>query len=191
MESFCDYVDNHIEVVKNLKSDDYLTSNLDLSIIEIVKKLKLGGKLLACGNGGSAADSQHLVAELVGKFNFKRDPIAAISLTTNSSVLTAWSNDESFDDVFARQVAALGGVNDILIGISTSGSSKNVLEAFKVARARGIFSIGISGRRGAEIDEVVDIALNVNSQSTPLIQEAHIIIYHYLCARVEELMQEN
>ena len=132
-----------------------------------------------------------MVAELVGKFNFKRDPIAAISLTTNSSVLTAWSNDESFDDVFARQVAALGGVNDILIGISTSGSSKNVLEAFKVARARGIFSIGISGRRGAEIDEVVDIALNVNSQSTPLIQEAHIIIYHYLCARVEELMQEN
>ena len=189
VENFCDYLDQHIEVVQNLRADNLLISTLDYSISEIVKKLKLGGKLMVCGNGGSAADSQHLVAELVGKFNFDRAPIAAISLTTNTSVLTAWSNDEGFDDVFARQVAALGRPNDVLVGISTSGASKNILKAITTAREMGVLSIGITGRAGAKIDRLADIVLNADSQSTPIIQELHVIMYHYICARIEMLMQ--
>ena len=188
-KKFSDYLDEHIKVVTDLKSDTLLISSLEYAISEIVKRLKLGGKLLVCGNGGSAADSQHIVAELVGTITFDRAPIAALSLTTNTSVLTAWSNDKSFDDVFARQVAALGRSNDILFGISTSGSSRNVLEAFKVAGNIGILSIGVTGRAGAEIDGLADIVLNANSESTPLIQAAHIIMYHYICARIEILMQ--
>ena len=147
-------------------------------------------RYLCVETGGSAADSQHLVAELVGKFNIKREPIPAISLTVNTSTLTAWSNDESFEDVFARQVYALGQENDVLVGITTSGASKNVLSAFNVARELGIYSVCLTGSGKHSKLANADLILNVSSDVTPLIQEAHLVIYHYICAQIELQMSK-
>lgn len=191
MNHFITYIDEHLELISHLKTDKCLMKNLEIGLNESVKRLNSGGKLLICGNGGSAADAQHIAAELVGKFNFYREPIAAISLTANSSILTAWSNDESFDDVFARQVEALGSRKDVLIGISTSGRSKNVLNAFCAAKKLGIFCIGLTGSVDREFMRQTDVSLSVQSTLTPLIQEAHIVIYHYFCAQIEVRMMRN
>ena len=140
MDKFIEYLSAHTKLIDSLKDVGFIRK-IERTIDEIVARLHIGGTILVCGNGGSAADSQHLVAELVGKFNFKRKPIPAISLTENTSTLTAWSNDESFEDVFARQVNALACKKDVLIGITTSGTSKNVLNAISAARDLGVYSI--------------------------------------------------
>jgi len=145
-----------------------------------------GHKLMFCGNGGSAADSQHLAAELTGRFVRDRAPIAALALSTDSSALTCIGNDYSFADVFLRQVQGLGRAGDCLIGISTSGNSENVLRAFAHARGAGLVTIGLLGRDGGKLKPLSDIAIVVPSDVTARIQEAHIMIGHTLCGMIEQ-----
>jgi len=143
------------------------------------------GKILLCGNGGSAADAQHIAAELVGKFLKLRDALPAVALTTNTSILTAIANDISYDAVFARQVQALCGERDLLLGISTSGNSPNVLEAVRAARERGAKTVGLTGGSGGELARLADVTLVVPSDSTPRIQESHIMVGHIVCDLIE------
>jgi D-sedoheptulose 7-phosphate isomerase len=150
-----------------------------------------GHKLLVFGNGGSAADAQHLAAELVGRFATERRALPAIALTTNPAVLTAWSNDYSFEDVFARQVEALGAADDVALGISTSGRSPNVVNAMRRARELGLRTIGLTGERGGPIREVADILLAVPLEQTARIQEVHLVTYHAICAALEQRIADR
>jgi D-sedoheptulose 7-phosphate isomerase len=145
-----------------------------------------GHKLLVFGNGGSSADAQHLTAELVGRFGTMRQPLPAIALTTNQAMLTAWSNDESFDDVFRRQVMALGVAGDVALGISTSGKSTNVLRALGAARERGLRTVGLTGSAPGPMADVCDLLLAPPVTATPRIQEVHLVAYHSLCAALEQ-----
>jgi D-sedoheptulose 7-phosphate isomerase len=151
----------------------------------LVAALRAGRKVLVCGNGGSAADAQHFVAELVGRFTRERRAWPALALTTDTSVLTAVANDCGFDRVFARQVEAHGQPGDVLIGISTSGESPDVLAAVGIGRARGLTTIGLTGRDGGALGRAVDIHLNVPSPSTARTQEVHGTLLHVLCDLVE------
>jgi D-sedoheptulose 7-phosphate isomerase len=151
----------------------------------LIATLETGHKLIVCGNGGSAADAQHMAAELVGRFAMERRPFPVMALTTNSSTLTALANDHSYETVFSRQVEAFAQAGDILIGISTSGNSANVLRAVEAARAKGVFTIGLSGE-GGQLAGLVDLCLCVPSRNTPRIQEAHITVIHILCALIEK-----
>jgi len=144
-----------------------------------------GRKLLVFGNGGSSADAQHFTAEFVGRFVAERRALPAIALTTNQAVLTAWSNDYSFDDVFARQIEALGSKGDVAFGISTSGTSANVLKALERARERGLRTIGLTGAHGGRMASLCDVLLAVPLTSTARIQEVHLVTYHAICAAVE------
>ena len=147
--------------------------------------LRAGGKLLFFGNGGSAADAQHLAAEFVGRFVIERRGLPAIALTTNSSILTAVSNDFGFDQVFARQIEALGREGDVVVGISTSGNSPNILVAMKQARLQHLKTVALAGNNGGALIKEVDVAITVPSTNTALIQECHIAIGHLLCDLVE------
>ncbi len=157
----------------------------------IAASLVKGGKVLICGNGGSAADAQHMAAEFVGRFRFDRPALPAVALTTDTSILTAVANDYSFKDVFSRQVKALGREGDVLIGFSTSGRSRNVLEAIKVAKEKEIITVGITGKKGGGMMEMCDYNLHVPCDSTPLVQEIHITIAHLLCELVEVFIFES
>ncbi len=150
--------------------------------------LARGGKALLCGNGGSAADSQHIAAELTGRFIHDRRPLAAVALTTDTSALTSIANDYSFDEVFARQVTALGAPGDCLIGISTSGNSRNLIKAAEAARGIGMHIIGLLGRDGGALRALCDVAIVVPSDSTARIQEAHAFIGHTLCGLIESAL---
>ncbi len=151
--------------------------------------LAKGGKILFCGNGGSAADSQHLAAEFVNRFRIERPPLPAVALTTDTSALTAIGNDYGFEKVFAKQVQALGAPGDVLVGISTSGNSPNVLEAMRAAREKEILTVGMAGRNG-EITPLSDFALLVPHDVTSHIQEVHIAIGHMLCFLVDHFLFE-
>jgi D-sedoheptulose 7-phosphate isomerase len=153
--------------------------------IAITNCLRSGGKLLFFGNGGSAADAQHLAAEFVGRFVIERRALPAIALTTDSSILTAVGNDYGFDQVFARQIEALGNRNDVAIGISTSGNSPNVLLAMKQAHLKQMKTVGLAGKDGGALVKDVDIAITVASSNTARIQECHIAVGHLLCELVE------
>jgi D-sedoheptulose 7-phosphate isomerase len=144
-----------------------------------------GRRLLVFGNGGSSADAQHFTAEFVGRFVAERRALPAIALTTNQAILTAWSNDYSFDDVFARQIDALGTPGDVAFGISTSGASPNVLNGLERARARGLRTIGLTGAQGARMATLCDVLLSVPLTATARIQELHLVTYHAICAAVE------
>ncbi|MDL2272633.1 D-sedoheptulose 7-phosphate isomerase [Desulfovibrio sp. OttesenSCG-928-I05] len=157
----------------------------------IAVNLARGGKVLLCGNGGSAADAQHLAGEFINRFKIDRPPLAAIALSTDSSVMTAIGNDFSFDDIFSKQVQALGRPGDVLIGISTSGGSANVLRAMEAARAAGVMTIGLTGRDGGAIARLSDISLNVSAQITAVVQEVHIAIGHLLCELADYYLFEN
>ena len=145
-----------------------------------------GRKLLVFGNGGSSADAQHLSAELVGRFSRDRGPLPAIALTTNQAILTAWSNDHDFDDVFARQVEALGQPGDAALGISTSGTSANVVNGLRRAREKGLRTIGLTGESGGTMGGFCDVLLAVPLTNTARIQEVHLVTYHAICAALEE-----
>ncbi len=155
---------------------------------EVARRIKEGKKLLLCGNGGSAADAQHIAAELVGRFEIERRGLPAIALTTDTSILTAVGNDYSFDKIFERQVEALGREGDVLIAISTSGNSPNVINAVKKAKELGILTVGFSGKGGGELLRVADHCFVVKSYSTPRIQEVHITLGHVLCDFVEKFL---
>ena len=151
----------------------------------VFEAFAVGHKLLVFGNGGSSADAQHFSAELVGRFVAERRALPAIALTTNQAVLTAWSNDRSFDDVFARQIEALGSKGDVAFGISTSGASANVLKALERARERGLKTIGLTGGQGGRMAGLCDVLLAVPLTGAARIQEVHLVTYHAICAAVE------
>jgi D-sedoheptulose 7-phosphate isomerase len=155
---------------------------------QIAKSLESGGKLMLCGNGGSAADSQHIAAELTGRFIKDRPPLAAIALSTDTSAITCIANDYSFDEVFSRQIQALGRPGDCLLAISTSGNSRNILRAVAVARSLGVYTIGLLGRDGGLLKEVCDLSIVVESPTTARIQEAHILIGHTICGGIEQAL---
>jgi len=154
----------------------------------IAESFKSGGKLMVMGNGGSAADSQHIAAEFVNRFEIERPPLPAIALTTDSSILTSIGNDYDFKFVFSKQVKALGKEADVLLAISTSGASQNVVKAVETAKGLGIKTIALTGKEGGELIEKADLVLNVESQSTPRIQEVHITICHIICELVDHIL---
>ena len=157
-----------------------------VSAAELIStRLRAGGKVFFCGNGGSAADAQHLAAELVGRFLLEREPLSAWALTVNTSALTAIGNDYSYDDVFSRQLRGLGRPGDVLVGISTSGNSRNIIRAIEAAREMDIVVIGMTGETGGDMAALCDVSLKVPSASTPRIQEMHIAIGHLICELVE------
>ncbi len=158
---------------------------------QIAQCLVNGGKILLCGNGGSAADAQHIAAEFVCRFRIERPPLPAIALTTDTSILTAISNDYSFEDLFARQVQAIGNEGDILMGISTSGKSKNVIKALIEAKEKGMITVGLTGKRGGDMEDHCDFIFKVPTENTALIQEVHITIGHLLCRFVDYYLFEN
>lgn len=156
------------------------------AVAATVKALSEGKPLLVCGNGGSAADAEHIVGELVGRFLRNRRALNAICLASNAAVLTAWSNDFSFEQVFARQVEAHGAPGAVLLGLSTSGNSPNVVLALEAARGMGMATIGMTGEGGGRMAALCDHLLAVPSRFTPAIQQVHLALYHYYCAAVEE-----
>jgi len=187
-----DRINNSIEVKKNILRDNNLVKKIDLISQAIIKTYKSNKKVILFGNGGSAADAQHLVGELVNKFYFDRKSLPAIALTVNTSILTAIGNDYSFDQIFSKQLEGIGDEGDIAIGISTSGNSKNIIEGLNFAKKNKLFTIGFSGRNGGKINNIVDVCINVPSDDTPRIQEAHIMIGHIICEIVEkELFKES
>jgi D-sedoheptulose 7-phosphate isomerase len=164
-------------------------STIILRIAEkLVTVLQQGGTIYLCGNGGSAADAQHIAAELVGRFARERQAWPSVALSTNTSILTAIGNDYGFEQVFARQVEALVQDRDALVGISTSGNSSNVLKAMGVARRRQALLIGCTGQEGGRLKDVVDLCIQVPSASTPRIQEAHILVWHIICEIIESTL---
>lgn len=168
-----------------------LTPHIVAASNAMVNCLKNGGKILSCGNGGSAGDAQHFAAELVGRFEREREELAAIALTTDSSILTAVGNDYSFDEIFSKQVRALGKPGDILFAISTSGNSKNVLTAINAAHLKRMNVVAMTGRNGGKIATLMqaeDVLLNVDSQVTTRIQEVHLLMLHCLCDAIDNLM---
>lgn len=170
---------------KILKSNDLLIS-IEQVVATCTEALCQGNKILFCGNGGSAADAQHLAAELSGRFYFDRPPLDAEALHVNTSYLTAVANDYSFDEVFARMVRAMGKEGDILVGLSTSGNSPNIIKAFQAAHEKGLITIAFTGETGGKLRPLSDFLINVPSSDTPRIQESHIMIGHILCEQIEE-----
>lgn len=175
----------HLELFARLGE---LAPSIEAAAERMIATLAAGNKLLFCGNGGSAADSQHFASEFTGRFIKDRKPLGAIALTTDTSALTSISNDYSFDEVFSRQVLGLGRAGDCLIAISTSGNSRNVLRAAESARSAGLSSVALLGRDGGALRKLVDVPIIVPSISTARIQEAHIFIGHTLCGLIEQAL---
>lgn len=157
----------------------------------MARSLAAGGKILACGNGGSAADAQHLTGELVGRFLIERPALPAVALTVDSSILTAVGNDYGYERIFARQVEALGKPGDVLLAISTSGNSPNILAALHSARAAGMHTVGLTGKGGGHMRALCDTLINVDHAHTPLIQEVHASVVHLLCQLIDFHLFEN
>ncbi len=178
------HMDAHLRVITEVK--ETLAGPITESAKRLAGVLRAGGKLLVMGNGGSAADAQHLAAELVGRFLIERRALPAIALTTDTSILTAVGNDYGFDEVFSRQVEALGAAGDLVLGISTSGNSQNVINGLAMARQKGCSTIGLLGLDGGAIAGMVDLSLTIPTNETPRIQEAHQLIIHILCDLVEK-----
>lgn len=174
---------SHIETAQNtLKT---LVDDIAKAGSLMVESLKNGNKIMICGNGGSAADAQHFAAELSGRYMENRDAISAVALTTDSSAITAIGNDFGFEYIFSRQVEALAKSGDILLAISTSGESENILKAINVAKSKNCKVIGLSGKGGGSMNDYVDLNIIIPSQSTPRIQEMHLMIEHILCNIIE------
>jgi len=184
-------ISESIQVKQNILENPELLSKISQVSQEIINAFKNDKKVLFCGNGGSAADAQHIAAELSGRFYFDREPLFAEALHVNTSYLTAVANDYSYDEVFSRLVKAKGRAGDILIGISTSGNSKNVIKAIEVANEKGMITIGMTGKTGGKMKEICKYLINVPSTDTPRIQEAHIMIGHIICEIVEKVVFEK
>jgi D-sedoheptulose 7-phosphate isomerase len=191
--NYKDIIDNafkeHIDVLKNTNLQ--ISENIEISSDIIAKSLSSEGTIFWCGNGGSAADSQHIAAEFVGRFKKDRIPLRSIALTTDTSVLTCVSNDYSYEEIFSRQLRALGRDGDVLVVISTSGKSENIRQVLIHARKMGIKTIGLLGKEGGDCKDYVDVPLIVPSDITARIQETHILIEHLLCELAEHKLGFN
>jgi D-sedoheptulose 7-phosphate isomerase len=183
------YLIESAEVLRSA-ADAVGQSVMDGAVDVIVAALSGSQPLLVCGNGGSAADAMHITGELVGRFLRDRRAYRAICLSDNPVVLTAWANDISFETVFSRQVEAYGGEGAVLLGLSTSGTSRNVVAAFEQARRMGMRTIALTGQGGGTLAPLTDFLMAVPSRSTPLIQQVHLCLYHYLCEHVERRLAE-
>lgn len=175
-------------VMGHMRADGALRAALEGAVRACVRSLRAGGKLLLAGNGGSAADAQHIAGEFVSRFAYDRPGLAAVALTTDTSILTAIGNDYGYELLFARQVRALGRAGDLLLGYSTSGRSPNVLRALEAARELGLVTVGFTGNRGGPMRELCDHLLEVPSADTPKIQEGHLVLGHVFCGLVEAEM---
>jgi D-sedoheptulose 7-phosphate isomerase len=187
--AFLRAIQDHIKAVEQLETQEELSEQI---ADRMIRAIRGGNKILWCGNGGSAADSQHLAAEIVGRFRRERRGWASIALTTDTSILTAVGNDYGYDAIFARQVEALCKPGDVVVGLSTSGNSPNVCQAIQRAHALGAFTVGMTGEGGGKLATLAGVCLRVASRETARIQECHILFGHMLCDRIEsEMCTEN
>jgi D-sedoheptulose 7-phosphate isomerase len=183
-EIILNHIENHQQLLREHKE---IISNKVIELSKVIEiALKSGNKVLLCGNGGSAGDAQHIAAELTGRFVKERRALAAIALTTDTSALTAIGNDYGFDRIFERQVEALAVKGDVLIGISTSGNSENVIKAFEAGKTKQCINVSLTGNNGGKMLELSDYNINVNSPVTARIQEIHILIGHLVCTCIDE-----
>ena len=185
MEQIKNIIQSSIHVKQEILQNEALLETLEKCIEVIVQAFKNGNKVLFCGNGGSAADAQHLAAEFSGRFYTDRDALPAEALHCNSSYLTAVANDYSYDVIYSRLIKGIGNQGDVLVGLSTSGNSKNIYNAFEVAKAKGMITIAFTGTTGGTMKSLADHLLNVPSTDTPRIQESHIMLGHIICQLVE------
>jgi len=176
-------VDDHIRTIRALRN---IEPEIKQAADILTESIRQGGKIIICGNGGSAADAQHFAGEIVGRFRMERPAWPVLALSTNPATLTAIANDYDFSDIFARQVEGFGQSGDVFVGISTSGNSKNIIKAAKTAKAHRMVTLGLLGGNGGALRAHVDLALTVPSSETPRIQEAHIFILHYLAGCIEK-----
>jgi D-sedoheptulose 7-phosphate isomerase len=181
-----DIITESINVKSAVLQNETILKNVEKIVNEMVTALQNGNRIYFCGNGGSAADAQHLAAEFSGRFYIDRDALPAEALHCNTSYLTAVANDYSYDVVYARLIKGLGTKGDFLVGLSTSGNSGNIIKAFEVAREKGITTVGFTGDTGGKMKDLSDYLLNVPSKNTPRIQESHILLGHIICELVEE-----
>ena len=188
MISIENIINDSINVKQLILNDKEFVKRINDAAMTCVKSLKNGGKIHFCGNGGSASDAQHLAAELSGRFYYDRPPLNAEALHVNTSYLTAVANDYSYDMIYARMIQASAKKGDVLIGISTSGNSSNILKAIEVAKEIGVKTIGMTGETGGKMADCCDLLLNVPSKCTPRIQESHIMIGHIICEIIEATM---
>ncbi len=184
-------IQNSVENYTRVLQDDVLQDNIQKIVTTSIAAFKADKKMLLCGNGGSASDAQHIAAELSGRFYTDRPPLYAEALHVNSSYMTAVANDYGYEATYARMIEAAGREGDILIGISTSGNSPNVVKAMQKAKEIGMLTIGFTGKSGGKMKEICDIMICVPSDDTPRIQEAHILIGHIICQLIEEEMFPN
>lgn len=179
-------INDSIDVKRSILSNDSMLEDIIKAATIVIDAYRNKKKTLLAGNGGSAGDAQHIAGEFVSRFNFNRPGLPSIALTTDSSIMTAVSNDYGFKQIFARQIEAHGSQGDVFIGISTSGNSENLIEALKACKEAGIYTIGLTGQTGGAMKEFCDICLKVPSTDTPRIQESHILIGHIICGLVED-----
>src|SRR5580765_2890526 len=185
-EKIRDIISESIKVKEKVLNDAQIIQTVEKIVEIMVERLKNGNRIYFCGNGGSAADAQHLAAEFSGRFYTDRDALPAEALHCNTSYLTAVANDYGYDVVYARLVKGITHPGDILIGLSTSGNSENILQAFEIARQKGVITVGMTGESGGKIKAGSDYLINVPSRDTPRIQESHILVGHIICQLVEE-----
>lgn len=184
-------IEESIQTKQRILEDKNLLSQILEASTAIIEKIKAGGSVYFCGNGGSAADAQHLAAELSGRFYFDRQPLSADALHCNTSFLTAVANDYSYDIIYSRLLSGIGRKGDILVGLSTSGNSKNIVNAFARAKEMGIDTIALTGSKGGEMKNQADICICIPSDDTPRIQESHIMVGHIICEIIESTLFEN
>ncbi len=181
-----DYVSRSVAVLEAMRDDPAILERIGAAAALCERAIRAGGKVLFCGNGGSAADAQHLAGELVSRFMYDRPGMAGVALTVDTSILTAIGNDYGYERAFARQVEAIGRAGDVLVAISTSGRSPNVIAAMEAARAQGIGTVALTGRDGGGMAALADVEVRVPSAVTPLIQQGHLVAGHLLCLLLEE-----
>jgi D-sedoheptulose 7-phosphate isomerase len=186
LQQITNIIDASIKVKQLLMADEKIVTTITDCVTVIVDAFSVGNKVLFCGNGGSAADAQHLAAEFSGRFYIDRDALPAEALHCNTSYLTAVGNDYSYDVIFSRLIKGIGKKGDVLVGLSTSGNSANIVNAFETAKEKGMITIGFTGFTGGRMKEICDYLLNVPSTDTPRIQESHILLGHIICQLVEE-----
>jgi D-sedoheptulose 7-phosphate isomerase len=191
MEKIKKIISASIEIKQQLLSDDNLLQTIEKVVEVITAAFQAGKKVYFCGNGGSAADAQHLAAEFSGRFYIDRKALPAEALHCNTSYLTAVGNDYSFDDIYARMIDGFGMPGDVLVGLSTSGNSKNIIKAFESAHQKKIVTVGFTGASGGQLKSLSDYLINIPSTDTPRIQESHILAGHIICQLVEEKIFTN
>lgn len=191
MDKIKNIIQSSIDVKTKILKDDELMQTVNDCVNVIVSAFEKGNKVLFCGNGGSAADAQHLAAEFSGRFYTDRDALPAEALHCNTSYITAVANDYSYDVIYSRLVKGIGNEGDVLVGLSTSGNSKNIVKAFEIAKEKKMVTIAFTGESGGKLKKLSDFLINVPSEDTPRIQESHIMLGHIICQFVEEIYFED